>query len=80
MNGTVTIALKDFDELREAHDKATELKENTIRAAREVEVFLSFLLTRENFQDYVAEFNTQSTKSTIVIEGGRAKIQFNEKT
>ena len=80
MVGTVTIPLKEFDELRDAHKTATALKESTVRAAREVEVFLSFLLTRENFQEYVTEFNTQSTKSTIVIEGGRAKIKFNEKT
>jgi len=80
MKGTVTIPLKDFDELRDAHKKATNLRSSTIEAAREVEVFLSFLLTRENFQEYVDEFNSQSRRSKIMIEGGRAKIMFNEKT
>ena len=80
MNGTISISLKDFDELRSSHETATELKERTVLAAREIEVFLSFLLTRENFQEHVNEFNSQSQKSKIILEGGRAKIMFNEET
>jgi len=47
-------------------------------AAKEIEVFLSFLCTREHIQTYVDEFNTQSLRSTIKIVDGKAKVQINE--
>jgi Rod binding domain-containing protein len=78
MTGTVTISLKDFDELREAKSKADESQANLTRAAKELEVFLSFLVTRENLQEYVDEFNRQSQRSTISVIDGRAKIAFND--
>lgn len=78
MTGTVTIPLKDFDELREAKSKADESQANLTRAAKELEVFLSFLVTRENLQEYVDEFNRQSQRSTISVVDGRAKIAFND--
>jgi len=78
MSGTVTIPLKDFDELREAKSKADESQMNLTRAAKELQVFLSFLVTRENLQEYVAEFNRQSQRSTISVVDGRAKIAFND--
>ena len=77
MNGTVTIQLKDFDKLREAESKAEESLAGLTRAAKELEVFLSFLVTRENISEYVEEFNRQSQRSTISIVDGRAKIAFN---
>ena len=80
MNGTVTIPLDEFDTLREESKKAEELKSNTLRAAKEIEVFLSFLVTREGMQEYLEEFNRQSTRSQILIVDGRAKIKFNEKS
>jgi len=43
MNGTVTIQLKDFDELRKAQSKAETRQTGLLRAAKELEVFLSFL-------------------------------------
>jgi hypothetical protein len=78
MTGTVTIPIKDFDELREAKSKADESQANLTRAAKELEVFLSFLVTRENLQEYVDEFNRQSQRSTISVIDGRAKIAFND--
>lgn len=80
MNGTVTIPLDEFDKLREESKEAEELKSNTLRAAKEIEVFLSFLVTREGMQEYLEEFNRQSTRSQILIVDGRAKIKFNEKS
>ena len=74
MDGTVTIPLKDFDELRDSTRESQELKEKLSRAAKEIEVFLSFLCTRENIQIYVDEFNNQSSRATIVIVDGRAKV------
>ena len=78
MDGTVTIPLKDFDELRNSTKESQELKQKLSRAAKEIEVFLSFLCTRENIQVYVDEFNNQSSRSTILIVDGRAKVQINE--
>jgi predicted translin family RNA/ssDNA-binding protein len=77
MTGTVTIQLKDFDKLREAESKAEESLAGLTRAAKELEVFLSFLVTRENISEYVEEFNRQSQRSTISVVDGRAKIAFN---
>tara|TARA_R100001224_G_C4024652_1_gene150493 strand:+ start:844 stop:1104 length:261 start_codon:yes stop_codon:yes gene_type:complete len=80
MNGTVTIQLKDFDELRKAQSKADDNLIGLRRAAKELEVFLSFLCTRESIGEYVDEFNRQSRMSRINIEEGRAKIVFKDGT
>lgn len=80
MNGTVTISLQDFDELREAQSKADSRLAGLSRAAKELEVFLSFLCTRESIGEYVEEFNRQSRTSRIKIEDGRAKIAFKDGT
>lgn len=78
MNGTVTISLEDFKKLEKAQEAAETIKLKTLAAAKELEVLLSFLCTRESISHYIEEFNKQSTKSTIVITDGRAKIKFNE--
>ena len=77
MNGTVTISLEDFDKLRNAGKEALDAKTALTQAAKELEVFLSFMVTRENLTEYIDEFNRQSTKSQIVISSGRAKIKIN---
>tara|TARA_R100001163_G_C5053184_1_gene189772 strand:- start:671 stop:910 length:240 start_codon:yes stop_codon:yes gene_type:complete len=74
MEGTVTIPLSEFDKLRSAHQNADERNSNLQRAAREIEVFLSFLCTRETITEYVEEFNKQSSRSRINIEEGKVKI------
>jgi hypothetical protein len=78
MNATVTIALKDFDKLRTAESEAKSTQDNILRAAKELEVFLSFLCTRENLSEYVEEFNRQSQTSRINMMDGRAKIVFKD--
>ena len=78
MDGTVTIPLKEFDELRNSSEAAVQMKQKLSMAAKEIEVFLSFLCTREHIQTYVDEFNTQSLRSTIKIVDGKAKVQINE--
>jgi len=80
MTGTVTIQLQDFDELREAQSKANDRLAGLSRAAKELEVFLSFLCTRESIGIYVDEFNRQSRTSRINIDEGRAKIVFKDGT
>jgi len=74
MNGTVTITLKLFDELRNFQEAANVKNDNLQKAAREIEVFLSFLCTREHIKEFVDEFNKQSSRSRINLEDGRAKI------
>ena len=78
MTGTVTISIKDFDSLRNAESSASDERTNIIRAAKELEVFLSFLCTRESISEYVEEFNRQSTTSRINLQDGRAKIVFKD--
>jgi len=74
MEGTVTIPLSVFDELRNASEIADQKNENLHRAAREIEVFLSFLCTREHIQEYLDEFNRQSSRSRINLDEGKVKI------
>jgi hypothetical protein len=77
MTGTVTISLEDFENLQNSSKNAKELQNKLKLASKEIEVFLSFLCTRENIQVYVDEFNSQS-KTKIKLIDGRAKIQLNE--
>ena len=43
MQGSVTISIKDFDNLRGAEEQASQKSDMMHRAAKELEVFLSFL-------------------------------------
>jgi hypothetical protein len=76
MNGTVTISLQDFEELKNSSSKAAELSNSLKLAAKELEVFLSYLITRENIDEHLEEFNAQSTTSKILLIDGKAKIKF----
>ena len=75
LTGTVTLNLKDYHNLIEEHPKAENLRKNLYAASKEIEVFLSFLCTREAIEDYVEEFNKQSKSSVIAIENVRAIIK-----
>lgn len=76
MDGTVTITLKDFQELVDANKNAIIIQDRTKLAAKELEVFLSFLCSKGNIEKFVDEFNRQSKTSEIIITSGRAKINF----
>ena len=78
MTGTVSISLEDFTSLLEASKKADDIKSSTQRAAKELQVFLTFLCDRENISKYTEEFNKQSKTSQIIIVNGRAQIKFND--
>ncbi len=75
VKGTVTISLDDYHKLLDSEEKSLELKGNLDKAIKELQVFLSFLCTRDNIEDYVEEFNRQSKTSVININGGIAKIE-----
>ena len=75
VKGTVTISLDDYHKLLDSEEKSLELKGNLDKAVKELQVFLSFLCTRESIEKYVEEFNRQSKTSIININGGIAKIE-----
>lgn len=80
VEGTVTITLKDFQDLLDAQVKAVDLREKTRLASRELQVFLSFLCTRADIEKHVEEFNRQSQTAKIVFEGTSAKIEIKNDT
>ena len=67
MNGTVTISLKDFEDLKTESTRVEDKKSRLTRAAKELEVFLSFMCTREHIQEYLSEFNRQSQTCRITV-------------
>lgn len=76
VKGTVTISLDDYHRLLKSKEQASVAEANTKRAAKELAVFLSFLASRENIAPHVQEFNRQSSTSKILLDQGRARIQF----
>ena len=78
VKGTVTISIDDFQAMLDTKIKSEEKIERIMLVAKEFQVFLSFLCTRENIEKYVEEFNRQSKTSKINIGGGIAKIILND--
>jgi len=79
VKGSVTISIDDYHALIDAGSNYLQLKDKTILATKELQVFLSFLCSREDMSKYIEEFNRQSQTCTIIIEDGKARIQINEK-
>lgn len=75
VKGSVTISLADYEKLKQAKDEAETLDRNVKTLAKELQVFLTFICSRENMDKYIEQFNLQSTTSKIVLEGGRARIE-----
>ena len=67
--------LEDYHKLIDSTQDSLKLKGNLEMAIKELQVFLSFLCTRENIEKHVEEFNRQSKTSVININGGIAKIE-----
>ena len=78
VKGTVSITLSDFQGLLEAATKAKETEENLRRAAKELQVFLSYIALKADIEKYVDEFNTQSKTSKIIFDGAKAKIEIKD--
>ena len=78
VKGSVTISIDDFQTMLDTKIKAQEKIENIMLVAKDLQVFLSFLCTREDIDKYVEEFNRQSKTSKIRIEDGRAKIEIHD--
>ena len=79
VKGSVTISIEDYHSLLDSTNNAKELNAATKLAAKELQVFLSYLCDQGDMSKYIEEFNRQSKTSTIVIQNGRAQIKFNEK-
>jgi hypothetical protein len=75
INGTVTISLQDYESLKNNSKSGEKIKEGILKAAKELEVFLSFLCSRENIDEHIDEFNMYSKTCKIRIVEGRAKIE-----
>ncbi len=80
IKGTVTVNLSDYHKLIEEQPKAEEFRKNLYEASKEIEVFLSFLVTRDDIEDYVTEYNNQAIHSTIEVVDGKAKIKFKDES
>ena len=79
MEGTVTISLKDFEDLKSKKEQALEIERKFKEVASELEVFLSWLCTRYEVEEHVSKYNMQSTKARILINDGKAKIEIRSK-
>ena len=79
VKGSVTISTEDYHALIDSNINARELNESTKLAAKELQVFLSYMCDKTDISNYIEEFNRQSKKSTIIMKNGRAQIKFNEK-
>tara|TARA_R100001129_G_scaffold170690_1_gene140361 strand:- start:347 stop:604 length:258 start_codon:yes stop_codon:yes gene_type:complete len=78
VEGSVTISIRDYHALLDASIKAKTLEESTKLAAKEIQVFLSFIYDKVDIQSYIDEFNRQSKKSKITVTNGRIQIKLNE--
>ena len=58
--------------------KSRKRQNLTRKAAKELQVFLSFLCTRSSIEEHVDEFNRQSKLSEIAVINGVARIKFKD--
>ena len=80
MTGTVTLTLEDYHALKDAAPNVIKEKKDLLRAAKELEVFLTYLITRENIDEHLQEFNSYSTSCKVRIVDGHAKIELTNLT
>ena len=75
VKGQVTLNLEDYHALINSKIISLESQEKTDRLLKELQVFLSFMVTRTDISPYVTEFNKQSKTSVIEINtNGTVKI------
>ena len=75
VKGNVTLSLEDYHTLIDSSIKASELRNNTELLLKELQVFLSYMVTRKDIEPYIVEFNKQSKTSIIELNNGIAKIK-----
>ena len=79
VKGSVTISIEDFQTLLASKTTSEELNSATKLAAKELQVFLSYICDKVDITQHIEEFNRQSKTSSIIIKSGRAQIKLNEK-
>jgi len=77
VEGSVTISIKDFQVLLDASVRAKDIEDSTLRASKEIQVFLSYIHSQLDLTEHVESFNRQSKKAKIVIEDNKLRINFN---
>ena len=75
MTGTVTMTIDDYELLKLNATSGKLERTGILKAAKELEVFLTFLITRENIDEHLEEFNSYSTSCKVRIIDGRARIE-----
>ena len=75
MTGTVTMTIDDYELLKLSATSGKIERTGILKAAKELEVFLTFLITRENIDEHLEEFNSYSTSCKVRIIDGRARIE-----
>ena len=76
VNGTVTISLEDYHAFIDSNIIFKEKLENLTVAAKELQVFLSFICNQTDVEQHIDSFNSQSSTSSIEFINGRAQIKF----
>ena len=56
VKGSVTISIEDFQAFLEAAERANDIKDKFRLATKELQVFLSFLATRVEFEKHVEDW------------------------
>ena len=63
--------LEDYHALLDAKIQTLELQEKSDILLKELQVFLSFIVSRTDIAPYITEFNKQSKSSVIEIDTNR---------
>mgnify|MGYP003664225852 FL=1 len=74
VKGTVTITLSDYHAFLDQAILLKDKEANVLMTIKELQVFLSFMVSRSEIEPYVEEFNKQSKTSIIQLNNGIAKI------
>jgi len=75
--GSVSISIEDFQKLLKSEENLNTIQENFTIAKKELQVFLSFIASKENIEKHIEEFNRQSQTSRILLDDGKVKIKMN---
>jgi hypothetical protein len=76
VKGQVTINLEDYHALLDAKIQTLSLQEKSDLLLKELQVFLSFIVSRTDIAPHITEFNKQSKSSIIEVDtNGMVKIQ-----
>jgi len=76
VKGSVTISIEDYHAFIDSNIIFKDKLENLTVAAKELQVFLSFICNQTDIEHHIDSFNKQSNTSSIEFINGRAQIKF----